>query len=545
MLLQDVRFALRSLRRSPGFAAVALLCLGLGIGVTSTIFSMIDGIILKPMPYADPERLVVPVGVNRPQDIERSSISYLDFTDWRAQASSFAGIGGVQGRSLTVSDGSGEPQRYLGALVSWDLFPLLGVAPVLGSGFTAAHDEPGAERVAVLSHVVWRERYQSDPGIIGRSVLINAAPTVIIGVMPRDFEFPGTQKLWLPLGPFANRTSREARTVSMFARLAPGASIDRARAELSTVAGMLAREHAATNEDWSASILTLREWSVPDDVTRVLWLMMAGVTLVLFIACSNVANLQLARASARRREISVRAALGAERRRIITQLLTESVVLSLLAVPVGIAVAEVGTRLIASAIPRDQVPSYITWDVDYRSILFTMAIAVTTAVVFGLFPALQASRGELHGDLKEGTRGNSVRRSLLRSSLVVAQVSLAIVALVGALLFVKTFQNLDWYRGRVRHDAFDDHALLDGRRRLRAAGCAGPSRRGHRRACRAVAGRVSGLRVQSRPHGRRRRRRQRRRRGLPGGSGSRAGDLVHRRDPRLLPDHRRQPGARS
>ena len=475
MLLQDVRFALRSLRRSPGFAAVALLCLGLGIGVTGAIFSVIDGVILKPMPYAEPDRLVVPVGTNQAQDIDRSSISYLEYLDWKAQIASFAGMSGVQGRSLTLSDGTGEPQRFVGALVSWDLFQLLGVAPAMGAVFTAAHDQPGAEKVAILSHAVWQDRYQSDSQIIGRSILINAVPTVIIGVMPKDFEFPGTQKVWLPLGPAANRTSRDVRSVLVYARLAPGATIERAQTELSTVTASIARDHAATNEGWGASIFTLRKWSVPDDVTRVLWLMMAGVTLVLFIACSNVANLQLARASARRREISVRAALGAERRRIITQLLTESVVLSTLAIPLGIAVAELGSRLIASAIPRDQVPSYISWDVDYRSILFTVGIAIATAVVFGMFPAVQASRGELHADLKEGTRGNSVRRSLLRSSLVVAQVALAIVALVGALLFVKTFQNLDSYEV-----GFDTRPLMTMRFSMAGEAYETPDARGRR-----------------------------------------------------------------
>jgi putative ABC transport system permease protein len=445
MILQDVRYALRSLRRSAGFTTVAILCLGFGIGVNSTIFSIVDGVLLKPFPYHEPDRIVVPEAENQPLEVSGASISYLDLLDWKARTSAFAGLGAVQTRSLTISDGGGDPERYIGGLVTWDLFPMLGVSPTIGKGFSEQDDRPGGGGVVILSHNLWTRRYQADPNVIGRRVLINAAPTIIIGVMPAGFEFPNNQKLWLPVAPLAFKDARDVRSLQPFARLRAGISIDQARTELSAVAAAIAREHPDTNENWGAQVSTLRETFIPGEVTRVIWLMMAGVTLVLFIACSNVANLQLARASARRREISVRAALGAERRRIITQLLTESVVLSLVAVPFGILLAEFGTRLIASAIPTDQVPNYITWTVDYRSVLFTIAIAVGTAMLFGLFPALQVSRGELHADLKEGTRGNSVRRSALRSSLVVLQISLSIVALVGALLFVKSFTNIDSY----------------------------------------------------------------------------------------------------
>jgi len=219
-------------------------------------------------------------------------------------------------------------------------------------------------------------------------------------------------------------------------------TMERARQELDAIAARLAVEYPATNEGWTSHLRTLRDAFLPEEVPRVLYLMMAGVTLVLFIACSNVANLLLARAAGRRREISVRTALGAGRGRIVRQLVTESVVLGLVSVPLGIALAAVGTRLIAAGMPPDQVPYYVRWELDWRSVAYTVFVAAATALVFGLFPALQVSRGNLHDTLKEGTRGNSVARSWLRSSLVVLQVAFALVSLVGALLFVRTFMNL-------------------------------------------------------------------------------------------------------
>ncbi len=445
MLLQDLRYGLRGLWLSKGFATVAILCLGFGIGLNTTIFSIVDGVLLKPFPYADPDRIVALVGTNQKAGIGQSGISYPDLKDWREASASFSTIAATQGRSIALADGGGDPARYSGGAISSDLFPLLGVAPVVGRGFSARDDMPGAEGTVLLSYEVWSTRYQRDPTVIGRRVLINSAPAIVIGVMPPKFEFPNNQKLWVPLAPLANADDRTQRSSTIFARLKAGVSIEQAHSELSGIAARLAQQYPDSNQDWGVRIMTLRERFIPPDVTTVIWLMMAGVTLVLLIAGSNVANLLLARASVRQREIALRAALGAGRLRIVRQLLAESVVLSLASLPLGILLAEVGTRLIAADMPPDQVPYYITWSVDYRSLVYSGVVAFTTAIVFGLAPALQATRGNLHDALKEGTRGNSARRSLLRSGLVVAQVSLALVALVGALLFVRTFSNLDTY----------------------------------------------------------------------------------------------------
>ena len=441
MLLQDIRYALRSLWNSKGFTTVAILCLGFGIGLNATIFSVIDGVLLKPYPYTDPDRILV-VGAQNQRTDDRSGLSYLDMRDWKEANSVFTTIAAVAGRSLTIADRGGEPERYLGAAVSWDLFPLLGTSPILGRGFSAEDDRPGAGPVVLLGHDLWTRRYHGDARIIGESISINGKPHVVLGVMPAGFAFPNNQRLWIPLEPAVSLDARGARGLFAFGRMKPGVTIEQARQDLDAIAGRLAGQYPATNEGWTSNLRTLREAFLPDEVPLVLYLMMAGVTLVLFIACSNVANLLLARAAGRRREISVRTALGAGRGRIVRQLLTESVVLGLISVPLGILLAEVGTRLIAAGIPTDQVPYYVRWELDWRSVLYTVAIAAATAVVFGLFPALQASRGNLHETLKEGTRGNSVARSLLRSTLVVVQVAFALVSLVGALLFVRTFMNL-------------------------------------------------------------------------------------------------------
>jgi putative ABC transport system permease protein len=441
VLFQDVRYALRNLWHSKGFATVAILCLGFGIGLNATIFSVIDGVLLKPYPYPDPERILV-VGQQRLRADGRAGLSYLDMRDWKEANSVFTTIAAVAGRSLTISDRGADAERYLGAGVSWDLFPMLGTPPILGRGFSAEDDRPGAGNVVLLGHDLWTRRYHGDERIIGQSILVNGRPHVVIGVMPPGFAFPNNQRLWVPLEPIVSQDPRNFRGLFAFGRMKPGVTMERARQELDAIAGRLAVEYPATNEGWTSHLRTLRDAFLPPEVPLVLYLMMAGVTLVLFIACSNVANLLLARAAGRRREISVRTALGAGRGRIVGQLLTESVVLGLVSVPLGIALAAVGTKLIAAGMPPDQVPYYVQWELDWRSVGYTVFVAAATALVFGLFPALQVSRGNLHETLKEGTRGNTVTRSFLRSSLVVLQVAFALVSLVGALLFVRTFMNL-------------------------------------------------------------------------------------------------------
>jgi len=443
MLRQDVRYAFRSLVKNPGFTAIAVACLALGIGVNATIFSVVDGVMLRPYPYPDAHQIVVLNSTNERERVRQGGISYGDFKDFRDNATTIQQLAAFQMRSLTVSDGRGEPERYVGELVSWTLFHLLGTQPVIGRNFEAKDDRPGANPVVLLSDDLWRQRYQRDPSVVGRAVNVNGTAHTVIGVMPPRFAFPENHKLWVPIAAYTDSQPRDIRGSQVFARLEPGVTSEQAVTELQAIAGRLAQAYPTENRDWSVTTRPLSEWMLPDDVELVILAMMGAVTLVLLIACANVANLLLARASIRQREISIRAALGAGRWRIVRQLLTESIFIGILSAPLGIGVAWLGLRLLDSAMPAEQVPYFIHWSLDGRALAYTITIAVLTGIIFGLVPALQAVRGDLQSSLKEGGRGNAGgSKAWLRSSLVVVEVALSLVLLVGASLFIRSFLNL-------------------------------------------------------------------------------------------------------
>jgi putative ABC transport system permease protein len=443
MLFQNLRYAVRMLVTNPGFAAVTIVCLALGIGVNSTMFSVVDTVEIRPLPFRDPDRLVALFTTRPSSGIEHGSISYLDLQDWKARTHSFEEIAGVGGRSLTLAD-KDEPERFTGATVTWNLFPVLGIQPILGRQFRPEEDRPGGPPVVMLSHGVWQRRYAGDPSIVGRVISVSGTPSTVVGVMPLAFQFPERSQLWIPLTPIEYATKRTERNIEAFARLMPRTSISLARQDLESVAAQLAKDHGE-DQGWSASVRTMREALMPDDVRLIVLTMMGAVSLVLLIACANVANLLLARATVRQREIAVRAALGAGRGRIVAQLLTESILIALAAAPLGIAVAYIGLRLLTDAIPpQNQVPYYIDWSMNPRILIYTVVIAVATGLIFGLAPALQAARSDLHESLKEGGRsGGSSRRNRMRSALVVAEIALSLVLLVGASLFVRSFLNFE------------------------------------------------------------------------------------------------------
>ncbi|MEO7273871.1 MAG: ABC transporter permease [Vicinamibacterales bacterium] len=442
-MLQDLRYAFRTLIANPGFTIVAVLCLSLGIGVNGTIFSVVDGVLLQPYPYPDADQIVVLNSANPKQDISRAGVSYPDYKDWRDGATSFATLAAFQGRSLTISDGSSEPERYAGAAVSSTLFGLLGTPPALGRDFVPEDDRLAAEPVVLLSDDVWRRRYGADPKVLGRSITLNGRPHTVIGVMPEGFRFPETQRLWIPLAPIAEPTRRDNRGSQVFARLKPGVTAARARADLDGVGARLAAAYPLENEGWSPVIRPLKSWMLPDDVELMILAMMCAVTLVLLIACANVANLLLARASVRHREISIRTALGASRGRIVRQLLTEAVLIGVFSAPIGVLLARVGISLVDSGVPPDQIPYFIHWHLDARTLAYTIAISLGTGIVFGMAPALQAARINLQSSLKEGGRGSAGgSRARVRNALVVAEVAMSLVLLIGASLFVRSFLNL-------------------------------------------------------------------------------------------------------
>jgi putative ABC transport system permease protein len=443
VLTDDLRYAARTLRLNPGFTIVAVTCLALAIGVNTMIFSVVEGVLLQPLPFADPERLVQISESNPPAGIRRSNISYLNLRDYRERSRSFTELAGIALRSLAVAD-RGDPERYDGAAVSAELFSMLGTAPALGRDFVADDDRPGAQPVVLLSDEVWRVRYAADPAIVGRSLLVNGRPHTIVGVMPPRFEFPLFQKIWVPLTPLVHDESRDRRGLMVYGRLAPGVTMPSAQEELRAVAAALAHEYPATNDRWTVQVRPIRDDFIPPDVSLMLLTMMGAVTLVLTIACANVANLLLARAAARRREMCIRAAIGAGRFRLARQLLTEAVMLGMLAVPPGVVLAYAGSELIRGAIPPNDIPYLIDWEINVRVVLYTAGIALLTGVLFGLAPALQAARLDLQVALKEGGRGTGGvgPRARLRSALVMAEVALSLILLIGASLFVRSFLNL-------------------------------------------------------------------------------------------------------
>jgi putative ABC transport system permease protein len=443
MSLPNLRQAIRGLVHDGPVSAIVILCLALGIGVNATLFSIIDGVLIQPLPYAEPDRLVILNETFERGGVREASVSYPNLRDWKAQATSFTTIAASAGRSITLSD-SVEPERLDGAAISWDLFPALGVPPALGRHFNAGDDHVGAEPVVILSHEVWQRRYQGDASIIGRSLSVNGRPHTVVGVMPPKFAFPQNQKAWIPLGPLAENDARNTRSLFTFARLKPGVGMEQARSDLSSIAARLATQYPTTNDGWGAILQPLADEFIPDDVRLVLLTMMGAVTIVLLIACANVANLMLARASGRQREFCVRAALGAGRARLVMQLLTECVLLGLASAPLGLVTAYVGIWLMDQAVPPGMVPYYIHWEISGRGIAYTIAVSALTGLVFGLAPAVQAGRLNLQEALRDGARGSgqSGRRARLRNALVVLEIAMALVLLVGASLFVRSFLNL-------------------------------------------------------------------------------------------------------
>jgi putative ABC transport system permease protein len=455
MLFQDIRFGVRTALKNKGVTALAVVCLAIGVGLNTMMFSVTDGVLIEPLPYHQPDRIVVLYLTQQAAGIRRSSLSWLDVQDWKDRAGSFSTIAALQNRNFTVSDG-GDTDRYLGAAVSHELFPLLGTSPQLGRAFTADDDRQNAEPVVLLSDDLWRRRYNADPSIVGRGILVNSRPHTVIGVMPRRFKFPQNHYLWLPLAEFAVSQERGARGLQAFARLKDGISLEQARQEADAVAAHLAAAFAETNQGWGAYLRPMREWAVPDDVRLIILTMMGSVTMVLLIACFNVANLMLARASTRSREMSIRTALGAGRAQILRQLLTESVIVGLLSVPLGMLCAYAGLKLIDMSVPPDQIPYFLHWSLNVRAMLYGVAVASLTGIVFGLAPALQASKTDLQEALKEGGRGTAGGgRAWIRGVLVVAEVALSLLLLIGASLFTRSFLNLKQSNG-----GFDTRPLM-------------------------------------------------------------------------------------
>ncbi len=448
-LWQDLRYGFRTLMRKPGFTIVAIIALAMGIGANTAIFSVVNSVLLRPLPYHEPEKLVV-INHDYPKISLKASVSAIGYTHYRDNVKSFESVAATTGGSFNLT-GSGEPERLSGAPVTHNFFSALGATPAMGRVFLPEEDQPGKNKVVVLSHGFWQRRFGGDPGIVNKNILLNDESYTIIGVMPPSFqfgrEFGQVIDLWTPIGFTPEQLSYNRLTnefLFVFARLKPGVTIGQAQAELDTVAANLRAQYlswASSRNEWGLTTEYLRELVV-GDIRQALWILMGIVGLVLLIACANVANLLLARAADRQKEMAIRTALGAGRWRMIRQLLTESALLSLIGGAIGLLLAWGGVSALVK-IDQVQIPRAQDIGLDWRVLAFTLGVSLLTGIVFGLVPALQTSKSDLHETLKEGGRtGSSGARAWVRNTLVVLEMALALVVLVSAGLLMRSFWRL-------------------------------------------------------------------------------------------------------
>ena len=447
-LLQDLRFAFRGLRRSPGFTAAAVLCLALGIGANTAVFSVLNSVLLRPLPFKDPDRIVMVWGQMLSDDVLQMPASGAEFLDYRDHVKSFSEVAAVVNRYMNLT-GQDTPERLVAARVSATLFPILGVDAALGRTFVPEEDRFGNEKVVVLSHGLWRRRFGGDPGILGRKLTLSDEPYTVIGVMPADFRFKTgmfDHELWIPIAINLEKLPpRGARGLEVVARLKPGVSLEAAQTEMDSVAAGFQRDYPdvyAAESGWGIRLVPLQQQIVGNS-RPALVLLMGMVGLVLLIACANVANLLLARSTARQKEVAIRGALGASRSGLLRQFLAESVLLSLLGGVAGLLLAYWGIRTVVALNPAN-LPRLNEVGIDGPVLVFTLVVSLLTGVLFGLVPALRAFRPDLQGTLKEGgktsVQGSGQHR--LRSALVVAEVAVALVVLVGAGLLVRSLWRL-------------------------------------------------------------------------------------------------------
>ncbi len=437
-----IRQTIRTLARSPGFSIAAIVALALGIGGNTAMFSLVNAVLLRPLPYNNPGRLVVLSQTLLSRGGQGNDASAADFLDWRDRARSFEHMAAFTGAAFNLT-GRDRPLQVIGLMVSPGLFSTLGIAPALGREFLPGEEKPGANQSVILSDALWRRNFGADRSVIGKTISINQQPYNVAGVMPPGFQFFGREyELWVPLVLDADRSKASFHYLLAIARLKPDATLEQARAEMDAIARQLAIEHPRTNQGFGAKAVPLAEELV-GDVRVPMLVFMGAVAFVLLIACANVANLLLVRASGRQTEFAIRAALGAGRGDLVRRLLSESILLALAGGALGILIAQWCIRALIVLSPAD-IPRLEEVGVDLPVLIFTLGVAIVTGILFGLAPAAQLSKIDLNDALKEGSRGASGagRGRRTREVFVVAEIALALVLLVGAGLMIRSFAAL-------------------------------------------------------------------------------------------------------
>jgi putative ABC transport system permease protein len=446
-LWEDVRFAARLLLKDKWFSFVAAIALALGIGVNATVFTFVNAVLIRGLPIADPDRTMAIGSYDRVRN-RPMGVSYLDYRDWKESTRTFDAYGAYSGGLANLSDEGQPPERYNGANITANTFGVLGARPVVGRDFVPDDDRPGAPSVALIAHKVWVNRYGSNPSVIGRTVRLNDVPTTIIGVLPEGFQFPFNTEVWMPLHQITNLLDqkRNARPLQTFGHLAPGVTRAQAQSEMINISKRLESEHPDTNKDIQARVQTFNEQQNGGPIRTVFLSLMGAVAFVLLIACANVANLLLSRATNRAREISVRVSLGATRWRVIRQLLMESVLLSVVAGLAGLGIAMIGIRLFDRATADVGRPYWIQFTMDGNVFAFFALVCLGTGIVFGLAPAIHSAKTDVNEVLKEGGRSGTagIRARRWTGALMVGELVLTVVLLAGAGFMMRNF--LTMYR---------------------------------------------------------------------------------------------------